>query len=116
MRPWLCSHRRRRSALPARVAGPRNPVVGIREKVDYRAGGVMLSKGSALLLYTDGITEAARASGEQFGEERLLATLNQSRRAGAAALIDDTLSAVHTFSAGSEQSDDITLLALRFVG
>lgn len=98
------------------LAEPRNPVVGIRENIDYRAGEVKLAKGSTLLLYTDGITEAARDSGEQFGEDRWLAAFKQSHGASATALIDELLSAVRAFSAGSEQSDDITLLALNYVG
>ena len=98
------------------LAEPRNPVLGIRDGLEYRAGAVTLAAGSALLLYTDGVTEAARTSGELFGEERLLTVLGRSHDAGAAALIDAALTAVRSFAGGAEQSDDVTLLALRYTG
>jgi serine phosphatase RsbU (regulator of sigma subunit) len=48
-----------------------------------------------------------------YGEERLRHTLDRARLATSAALVASTLAAVDAFTAGAEQSDDITLLAFR---
>jgi serine phosphatase RsbU (regulator of sigma subunit) len=97
------------------LAEPRSLALGIREGFDFRAGEARLSKDSVLLLYTDGVTEAEGRGEQQFGEDRLCAVFEQSRRAGASALIAAVLSAVQAFQAGREQTDDITLLALRYI-
>lgn len=98
------------------LAEPRSTVLGIRERIEYRAGEVTLPAGAALLLYTDGITEAEQATGERYGEERLLAAVSASHNVDAGALIDGTLAAVLSFCAGAGQTDDLTLLALRYAG
>jgi serine phosphatase RsbU (regulator of sigma subunit)/anti-sigma regulatory factor (Ser/Thr protein kinase) len=92
---------------------PRNPVTGIVPELAFRAGHTRLPPGSTLVLYTDGVTEAESASGEMYGEERLRHTLDRARLATSAALVASTLAAVDAFTAGAEQSDDITLLAFR---
>jgi serine phosphatase RsbU (regulator of sigma subunit) len=68
-----------------------------------------------LLLYTDGVTEALNTRGELFGETRLLATLT-GLRAGAAGAIDAIRGAMRLFCDGQAPSDDVTLLALRYIG
>jgi len=67
------------------------------------------------VLYTDGVTEAARADGEQFGELRLLETLRACCPFPVASLLESVVTAVQQFS-GSEQQDDITLVVARCVG
>ena len=68
--------------------------------------------GDRLFLYTDGVTEAINAASELYGEDRLKAALNK----GAALQPEELLAAVKTsmneFTAGAEQFDDITMLAL----
>ena len=84
----------------------------------YRVEKVKLEKGDSLVLYTDGVTEAMNAQGEQFGESRLEAALAEIRGGSAAepdlgkALIDRIRGKVAEFTAGAEQSDDITMLTL----
>ncbi len=73
----------------------------------------MLSPGDALLLYTDGVTEATDHSLCEFGEERLQATLAASRNLPAKDLAARIFSSVAGFASGAEQSDDITCLTLR---
>ena len=72
----------------------------------------ILAPGDALLLYSDGITEATSDQGDEFGEARLLETLRRHRHLEARALVAAILQAVQEFS-GSEQEDDITLVAAR---
>ena len=70
-------------------------------------------QGDLLLLYTDGLTEALDAAGDEFGVERLCQELQQSARDGAGETLRRLARSVQTFSAGRPQHDDITLIALR---
>lgn len=68
-----------------------------------------------LLLYTDGVTEAMNVQAELFGQERLIALLSQLERQAAAPekLIEAVEAAIRHFAGDAEQTDDITMLALR---
>ena len=73
-----------------------------------------LQNGDALVLYTDGVTEAMSASGELFGEERLLETLARLHDGRTARdLADGLLAAVAEHSQNAEQHDDITVVVVR---
>lgn len=73
-----------------------------------------LRNGDALVLYTDGVTEAMSASGEQFGEDRLLETLARLHDGRTARdLADGLLAAVAEHSRNAEQHDDITVVVVR---
>lgn len=92
--------------------------LGILERQPYRQGSSRLEKGDLLVLYTDGITEAAapaRSDGTQdrFGVDRLDRVLLECGRAGAEECITKVRSAVAVFSAGAPPLDDQTLIALR---
>jgi sigma-B regulation protein RsbU (phosphoserine phosphatase) len=68
----------------------------------------------ALLIYSDGVTEAGIDRGEEFGEERLVATLRENHAQPAATLVDRIVDAVSGYS-GASRSDDVTVVALRGV-
>lgn len=71
-------------------------------------------QGDCLLLYTDGLTEALDAEGEEFGIDRLAAELRENAPSGAAETLHRLARSVRSFSAHSRpQHDDITLIALR---
>jgi serine phosphatase RsbU (regulator of sigma subunit) len=74
-----------------------------------------LASGDMLVLYTDGITEAANAEGEESGEARLLDVLKSHLHLPVRALFQAVAGAVQQFSAG-EQQDDITLVIARARG
>ena len=94
----------------------RNPVLGVVETAVYAGGGIDLPPGSALILRTDGATDAQTWSREAFGDARLLEALNEADDRSAAALVEDTFAAIDRFVGDAPQSDDITLLALRYRG
>jgi serine phosphatase RsbU (regulator of sigma subunit) len=94
---------------------PRNPVAGMIEGLAYKGGETVLAPGSAIVLYTDGVTEAAAPGGENFGLERFLAVLDASERT-ARALAQATLGAVEAFAGSAPQSDDIAVIVARYVG
>ena len=66
-----------------------------------------------LVLYTDGVTEATNTSFEEFGEQRLEDTLEDVALHNCQEIIDAIKSDVATFVGEAEQSDDITILAIR---
>ena len=76
--------------------------------VPYRVHSCLLEPGDAILLYTDGVIEAMNSAGEQYGESRLEAALKRANRISVADVGRD----VAGFTAGAEQSDDITMLVL----
>jgi sigma-B regulation protein RsbU (phosphoserine phosphatase) len=66
-----------------------------------------------LVFYTDGVTEAFNAEGQQFGERRLLEHLAQAPGKSAADTVANTLAAVRGHAGDHPQSDDITMVAVR---
>ena len=81
----------------------------------YKKHEVQLTPGAQVFLYTDGITEAANAANELYGEERLMQILNE--RQGAPQELCANLHAdIDDFVQDAEQSDDITMLCVTWNG
>lgn len=78
----------------------------------YPAERLRLNPGDTLVVYTDGLTEAANAREEEYGSERLSRVLSALARQAPQALIARSLADVNSFLAGAERSDDLTLMAL----
>lgn len=95
----------------ARLA-PTAPVVGLLQDWKATAGEVRLEPGDLLLAYSDGVSEAGRTCGEEFGEARLVEALRARRTLPLAELLPALVSAVEAF-AGEAHEDDLTLVALR---
>ncbi len=87
--------------------------LGVAQGISMEERIITLARGDALLLYTDGVTEAFAPNGEIFGEERLLKVLGKSRKASAFELLDAIEQEVNQFMDSLPASDDITLLAVR---
>ena len=75
----------------------------------YERGSVRLASGDCLLFFTDGITEAANAGEEQFGEERLIELARTLPHRSAQEIRDGILEAVASHC-GRRAEDDITLV------
>lgn len=73
-----------------------------------------LKKNDTIFMYTDGVTEAMNEQQQLFGEKRLLEVIQNSRSLKIPELVNETMNGIAGFVNGSEQSDDITILALRF--
>lgn len=93
----------------------RGLVAGIQPGAKIPSQEWELQPNDTLLLYTDGVTEAFNESGEQFGEERLLNHARSASISKAADAVTSTLEAVRSFAGERPQSDDITILAVRYV-
>lgn len=79
----------------------------------YEQGTVTLESGDLLVLFTDGISEAMNAEGVDFTEERLEQTLRRLQKASAREVIDRVREELQTYTRGTPQSDDITMLVLK---
>ena len=90
-----------------------NMALGIFGDVEYQETTLQLEHGDTLLLYTDGVTEAINPNEEEFTEKRLEQTLSNMSQPTCQEMIDKIKSDVKTFADGAEQSDDITLLAIK---
>ena len=69
---------------------------------------------SVIFLYTDGLTEAENTTHDQFGEARMLAELEKMAHTTPRELIDHISEVIQVFESGTEQSDDLTMLAIRY--
>ena len=87
-------------------------VVGLFGKWDCKMEERELSPGDAVLLYTDGVTEALNGEEEEFGEERLLEAARQHRELSLTELLAAVADQARTFSP-HEQADDITLIVAK---
>ncbi len=75
---------------------------------------VKLGTGDKLVIYTDGVSEAENAAGQQFGEDRLLELVEKHSAAPAAEMHRLIIDAVGAFTAGAAQNDDVTLVVLEY--
>lgn len=90
-----------------------NLAAGLFEGFPYEDEQIHLERGTRLVLYTDGVTEAERSDKVQYGEEKLLkwaAGLNPLTSSHAA--VQDLFAHVKKFTAGADQNDDITIMSL----
>ena len=93
---------------PVQRLHPDTPPLGIAD-VAFKVESVGFEPGTKLVLYTDGVTEAAGPGGELYEEHRLESLLTKHRRQSAGDLKDTVMAAVFDYSAGSRQCDDVTL-------
>ena len=99
--------------------GKKNLMLGVDEDISFTQETLRMEPGSVLFCYTDGVTEAMNAAKEVYSENRLQAAL-EAREGDADMPVADVLAAVqqdvNAHVNGVEQSDDITMLAIRYTG
>jgi sigma-B regulation protein RsbU (phosphoserine phosphatase) len=92
------------------------PVAGAMEGIAFGSSSMVLEPGDCVILYTDGVTEAMNAEHAQFGDhalEQLLAGAPEGDPETLVSLVND---AVTRHRGAAEQSDDITVLAMNYLG
>jgi phosphoserine phosphatase RsbU/P len=107
---------------PPLVVGPKEfrrlerggPIVGLFEGATYEEETVTLDVGDWLIVYSDGVSEALSADGEEYGEARILTCVRKNLDMEPQALLDSLFADVRDFARGAAQSDDITAMVLRF--
>jgi len=95
------------------LAEKANIPVGLFADYKYVMEETTLADGAMLFLYTDGLTEAKNLERQQFGLNRVMAMLTDCPQ-NAAQLVERMKQEVQSFCRGAEQSDDLTLLAIRY--
>jgi sigma-B regulation protein RsbU (phosphoserine phosphatase) len=89
------------------------PLVGVFGRLDLTAERVEIGPGDRLVLFTDGLTDAASPRGDRFGMDRLRETIVASCIGGADRTARDVIDAVLAFQADANPADDLALLVLR---
>lgn len=108
--PYLIRHDHRVESIVMET----NFVMGVFEDFHYTSGRFVLENGDALVLYTDGVTEAFNTQGEQFAESGLVHVLEAfPGTSGAKELVEKIVDSVYAHAGEQPQSDDITLLAVK---
>ena len=107
--PYVLKHDGKVEPLPTMG----DPMVGAIDDLPYHEATLQLEKGDALVMYTDGVTEAMNIDYKQFGEERLKETLEDVAMHNCQEMVDAIKSDVAAFAGEAEQSDDITVLTLK---
>ena len=92
------------------------PVLGLLADAEFHQHSVPFEPGDTLVLYSDGIVEAANFEDEQFGEDRLQELVCSSLRESSAEIRRRILAAVNSFTGNAELSDDRTLVVVRYAG
>ena len=90
--------------------------LGVAPDFEFTTDGTKLEPGEALVMYTDGVSEAENIDSEEFGMDRLLEVFAGSRLESAREANDDVFAAVRQFAGDRSQSDDITCLVLLRAG
>lgn len=94
----------------------RNVALGASPRLDYDITHAQLAPGDALFLYTDGVTEALNPAGQFYTPARLQIALKDLATLSAEKITRGVARDVQTFTAEHEQSDDISVMAVRWHG
>ncbi len=90
-------------------------VVGLFDFSEYDTGDTSVSSGDLLVVFSDGLTEAVNAAGDEFEDDRLAAVLNTVRGRSAQDALDAVLTAVTDFAGSEPPRDDLTVMVIRFL-
>lgn len=110
--PYIRRHDGSVQCLDAR----HGPVIATLDGMAYGEDATHLAQGDMIILYTDGVTEAMDGEQNLFSEERLVGLLKAPGMDSVERAVSGTVSAVKTFEEGTEQTDDMTILAFQFHG
>jgi sigma-B regulation protein RsbU (phosphoserine phosphatase) len=72
--------------------------------------------GDTVVVFSDGVSEALDSMGEEFGDDRVLASIQAAAGTNAQTLVTQVFEAVRVFTAGTAQGDDITAMVIRYLG
>ena len=90
--------------------------LGVMEGFEFQSKGVTLNTGDALFIYSDGVTEAMNSKHELFSEERLEEELARLKDLPVGDIIAGVMEAIHNYSGDEPQTDDITVMIIRYNG
>ena len=91
-------------------------VLGLFDTASFEEETITLAPGDFILAFSDGVTEAMNSAGEEFTDDRLLACIDKHREGTPQAALDAVLAEVRAFCGDATQSDDITIVLVRYNG
>jgi sigma-B regulation protein RsbU (phosphoserine phosphatase) len=89
-------------------------VIGLFDNCRYESQIIDITSGSLLIAYSDGVSEAENADGEEFEEKRVLDVALRMGQAPARAVLKNLLESVDQWTGAAEQLDDLTVIVTRF--
>ncbi len=87
--------------------------LGILPSAEFEVGQTHLEPGEALVIYSDGVSEANNLKGDEFGMERLTQVVSKNLQASASGMRDKVESALSAFTQTAPANDDITLVIVK---
>jgi sigma-B regulation protein RsbU (phosphoserine phosphatase) len=96
------------------LPSPKGILAGIDENASFQSESIQITPGDVLVIYSDGVTEAMNPAQQLFTDKRLLDELNAKTVSTSGEAARRLIRAVQTFADGAPQSDDLTLVILRF--
>ena len=91
-------------------------VLGLFEHAAFDEEALTLSPGDFIVAFSDGVSEAMNEAGDEFSDERLLACVEANRAGSPQAVLDSLLKDVRAFCGDAPQSDDVTIVMVRYDG
>lgn len=107
---------KRSSGEVQEVGDIHGPILGVQEGREYGESSFELAPGDALLVYTDGVTEAMDKEENLYSDARLLQTVEKVDEITADSVLKTVRDSVDEFASGAEQADDITMISLQYNG
>jgi serine phosphatase RsbU (regulator of sigma subunit) len=92
------------------------PVVGLLETATFGQDSLQLDPGDVVVIFSDGVSEAMNTASDEFGDARLLEVAQAGLHETVQAQVERIVAAVRAFAHGAPQSDDITVMVLRYLG
>jgi sigma-B regulation protein RsbU (phosphoserine phosphatase) len=93
---------------------PPGIVLGVQPEAKFQTRTIRLQQGESLIMYTDGVTEAMNREQKIYSNERLHSTIGDIGDRRPQPLTESLMRSVHNYAGGATQSDDITVMTLRF--
>ena len=91
----------------------KNTIVGVFDGIEFVEDTLQLEQGDTLVMFTDGVPEAADAEYKEFGDDRMDNILRQKTGARSQEIIEAVKAGIKAFVGDAEQSDDITMLVVK---
>ncbi|MFN7914409.1 MAG: GAF domain-containing SpoIIE family protein phosphatase [Vicinamibacterales bacterium] len=98
---------------PVRLTSTGAPLGLLPPGLPFDETTVSIDVGDCVVLFSDGVPDAQNEAGEEFGDERLLAIVQQARTEPSSAIVERVFSAIDAFAGSAAQFDDITLFVVR---
>jgi len=101
---------------PEAIDSAGGPPLCVLEDFDYPATTITLAPGQGLVLFTDGVTEAMSTAEALYSHDRLMRVLADMNDPAPTEIVRGLAADIHRHAEGAEPSDDITILAVRYLG